>query len=499
MGNRSVKVLSESTPTPLKRGKSLPAVPTSLRNAKTSKERLSILKRRMSVQVKGREPRKDFKPSTAKLAKDADAELTKAFAKVSVKDDNVIVTPEYLCGKLHDYRTLPFESFKPGVLMDLETCWTITTFPTLAWSIIQQIGACGIGNEKGDFDVCCLLPIRDYTRDNIPIISTPTNVQMFKDTLATLKQNHDNSFHAWMHCAGIKQSGSKQAFDSYKNKYIQKYYTEEDEADFIRLYMDSWLFWEEEENKRTVDIPLGTIAYHKLKFQNEKGHKTLLFPIEYALRLFMSYCGENPIWYAHNGNKFDYPIMEKWFRILGLNYYCQPERYDAKTTAMDSYRKKEVWTKYLVFDINKTQLTNQPWPKEDRKKITCYDTYLEIPKNKKSKYHGREGALRYTQRDYGWCGEGLEPPWPNPVYTKRSLKKGAKDVTEYKWPDGSTTTTLYSFKLQDLCKDNGIKGNDPSAHTALADCWTLRELLYRVFESEKAEDSKVSAKLKYLF
>ena len=59
--------------------------------------------------------------------------------------------------------------------------------------------------------------------------------------------------------------------------------------------------------------------------------------------------------------------------------------------------------------------------------------------------------------------------------------------------------TLYSWKLQDLCKDNGIKGNDPSAHTALADCWTLRELLYRVFESEEAVDSKVSAKLKYIF
>ena len=217
MGNRSVKVLSESTPTPLKRGKSLSEVPTSLSYAKTSKERLSILKRRMSVPVKGREPRKDFKPSAAKLAKEANDELANAFAKVSVKDDNVIVSPEYLCGKLHDYRTLPVESFKPGVLMDLETCWTVTAFPTLAWSIIQQIGACGIGNENGDFDVCCLLPVRDYTRDNIPIISTPTNVQMFKDTLATLKQNPDNSFHAWMHCAGIKQSGSKQTFDTYKN------------------------------------------------------------------------------------------------------------------------------------------------------------------------------------------------------------------------------------------------------------------------------------------
>ena len=499
MGNRSVKILSESTPVPLKRGKSLPVVPTSLSSAKTPNERLNIIKQRMSKPAKGREPRKDFKPSAAKRSEEAANELTNAFAKVSVKDDNVIVTPEYLCGKLHDYKTLPFESFNTGVIMDLETCWSATSFPVLAWSIIQQIGACGIGNGKGDFDLCCLLPVRDYTRENIPIISTPTTVHTFIDTLATLRQNPINSFHAWMLCAGIKKTGVKKASDKYGYKYMEKYYTKDDEKKFITLYNDSWSFWHEEKNKRTVDIPLGTIAYHKIKFQNEKGHDTLLFPIEYALSLFMSYCGETPVWYAHNGNKFDYPIMEKWFRIFGMDYYCQPERYDAKTTAMNSYRTKEVWSKYLVFDKDGNQFTNKPWPRSDRMKITCYDTLLEIPKHKKSKYNGSNGALRYTQRNFGWCGEGLEPVWPKPVYTKRSLKKGAKDVTEYKWPDGSTTTTLYSWKLQDLCKDNGIKGNDPSAHTALADCWTLRELIYRVFESENAEDSKVSAKLKYIF
>ena len=121
MGNRAVKVLSESSPTPLKRGKSLPLPPTasnawdlhkirtSLSTAKTSSERLDIIKQRMSTPVRGREPRKDFKPSAAKLATDADDELSKAFSKVSVEDDNVIVSPEYLCGKLHNYKNVPFE------------------------------------------------------------------------------------------------------------------------------------------------------------------------------------------------------------------------------------------------------------------------------------------------------------------------------------------------------------------------------------------------------
>ena len=155
MGNRSVKVLSESTPTPLKRGKSLLVAPTSLSYAKTPGERLSIIKQRMSKPAKGREPRKDFKPSTAKRSGEVDDILANAFAKVSVKVD---ITPEYLCnGNLHDYDMFPFEGFRPGVVMDLETCYSGKWQPVLAESYIQQIGACGIGNGKGDFNVCCLL------------------------------------------------------------------------------------------------------------------------------------------------------------------------------------------------------------------------------------------------------------------------------------------------------------------------------------------------------
>jgi len=497
MGNRSVKVLSESTPTPLKRGKSLLVPPTSLSYAKTPGERLNIIKQRMSAQVKGRKLRKDFKPAEAKLAGEADDELSKVFAKVSVKDDNVIVSPEYLCGKLHDYRTLPFEQFTPGVVMDLETCWSVSSFPTLAWSIIQQIGACGIGNDKGDFDLCCLLPKHDFNRESISIIPHPTSVETFISTLAVLKQDPHKSFHAWMNCGGIKKSGRKTEKDVYGTKYTKKYYTKDDESTFIQLYKDSWLFWEDSSNKQTVDIPLGTIQRHRLKFQNDKGHDTLLFPIEYALKLFMSYCGENPVWYAHNGNKFDYPIMEKWFRIFRMDYYCQPIRYDAKTTAMNGYRTKEVWSNYEVYDTTPQKLTNKRWLIENRKKISCYDTLLEIPKHKKSKYYETKGALRYTQRDYGWSGEGTEPRWPQKQMIRSGLK--GKEKPEYRWVSGDTTTSQFGFKLQDLCIDNDIKGNDPSAHTALADCWTLRELLYRVFESEKAEDSKVSAKLKYIF
>ena len=57
--------------------------------------------------------------------------------------------------------------------------------------------------------------------------------------------------------------------------------------------------------------------------------------------------------------------------------------------------------------------------------------------------------------------------------------------------NGDTTTSRYGFKLQDLLIDNDIRGNDKSAHTALADCWTLRELMYRVLSVGKSVKTKL--------
>jgi hypothetical protein len=52
----------------------------------------------------------------------------------------------------------------------------------------------------------------------------------------------------------------------------------------------------------------------------------------------------------------------------------------------------------------------------------------------------------------------------------------------------------YSYKLQDIVNDVGMKANDITAHTALADCLTLRECLYRVFTSKTLEDIRTCAK-----
>ena len=103
---------------------------------------------------------------------------------------------------------------------------------------------------------------------------------------------------------------------------------------------------------------------------------------------------------------------------------------------------------------------------------------------KHSKYYKKKGALRETQRLYGWNGVGNEPQGTKSIVSTKLDGSGASE--QWVWSDGSKSTTQYGFKLQDLLIDNDIRGNDKSAHTALADCWTLRELLYRVFESEKS-------------
>ena len=62
------------------------------------------------------------------------------------------------------------------------------------------------------------------------------------------------------------------------------------------------------------------------------------------------------------------------------------------------------------------------------------------------------------------------------------------------WKNGDRTADEYSYKLQDIVNDVGMKANDITAHTALADCLTLRECLYRVFSSKSLEEIRDCAK-----
>ena len=66
---------------------------------------------------------------------------------------------------------------------------------------------------------------------------------------------------------------------------------------------------------------------------------------------------------------------------------------------------------------------------------------------------------------------------------------GGKEKIVYQWEDGSQTASTKSHKQQDLITAVGMKGNDNTAHTALYDCLTLRELIYRAFSSEKDLES----------
>lgn len=454
MGNRSIKILSDSKPIPLKRGKSISF--TSLHHAKTKEERLKIIKTRMSSGT--RTPRTCFEPAAIKKVNPMD-DLLFGMQKMKV---HVPITPEYLCnGKCHNQNELPFPEFKPGVVMDLETCYSGKRQPVLAESYIQQIGACGIGNNKGDFNVCCLLPEKNFNSFNMAKLPEPsTSVEMFKKVLSVLNQQQDSSFNGYMKVTN--SSNCEQFLNSYKQ---------------------SKMYWNE--NKISFDVDaLEEIEKHKKAFK----HGTLLFKLKDALQLFLNYCGPKPVWYAHNGFKFDYPIMEKWFRIYGIGYWMKPEAYGRATTAMSLYRRTKVWQSHEILNINGKRITGISWLKTNNP-VICYDTLWMVKLCKHSIYYHKQGALRETQRLEGWDGKGVEPQATKTTVSTELNGKNGK--TKYIWPNGDTTTSRYGFKLQDLLIDNDIRGNDKSAHTALADCWTLRELMYRVLSVDRSVKTKI--------
>ena len=97
-----------------------------------------------------------------------------------------------------------------------------------------------------------------------------------------------------------------------------------------------------------------------------------------------------------------------------------------------------------------------------------------------SKYKKRGyGALRVSQ------GERMGYEVTN---------RSGKTIKKIVWRNGDRTADEYSYKLQDIVNDVGMKANDITAHTALADCLTLRECLYRVFSSKSLEEIRDCAK-----
>ena len=311
---------------------------------------------------------------------------------------------------------------KKGYVIDLETFWSNKGW---SYTYIQEIGACPIGLDDENFEILCDI---DYD---------------FND-LADLK--------AWI---------SSQKLDVQKSlgcwKKVLKVNKEEDIIKCLKLSRE-WL-----KSNEIKDYSMDTMKKMKHEFKS-KMQMPLVFSLESALFFFVNYFKKEPVWYAHNGNKFDYPILEKAFHSKGIPYSCVPKGNapGKTTTSMNgSFRTK----------------FNLPLKKNE---ISCYDTMWMMRQHPQSKYKKRGyGALRVSQ------GErvGYEV-----------VNRSGKTTKKIVWKNGDRTADEYSYKLQDIVNDVGMKANDITAHTALADCLTLRECLYRVFSSKSLEEIRDCAK-----
>jgi hypothetical protein len=342
--------------------------------------------------------------------------------------------------------------------MDLETCYTNDAGFNInkMKSYIMQIGACPIGKPGENFDICCLLPERS-TLDHSLIIC-PTSWDQFKATLNRLEQTPASTVGGYKKCIG--KHGKSNDW-------------------FVECYKASWHFWRE--NKISVfKDPVAEIAKWKNKYRRPYP---LLVPIEESLKFFIEYCKDAPVWYAHNGHGFDYIIMEKWFRVFGLNQTLDCKVYKPRsTTAMQYLRNRREGPKYDCYTVDGVNIGKSPWPRTGSI-IKGYDTMKMFKSHEWSRYNTKKsaGAPRKSQ------GIGKR--------TIIQTELGGPSKTVYHWADGSKTSTAFSYKQQDLIEEEGMRGNDPSAHTALADCLTLRELIYRIFDSRVRGISKADDRL----
>lgn len=430
----------------------------SLYNVEEREKKLDIIKSRMK-----RTPRNDFTIPAA----NTEQTIIEKMKFINLKDVYnyswklaKLLKPQSSWGLYqHDPDTLPFPGFKPGLVMDLETCYTNDKGFQInkMKSYIQQIGACGIGNNIKDFDISCLLP--EKSTKNNKIIAMPNSVDQFIETLNLLEQQPENSISGYKKVIGMPDISSEK---------------------FIKIYNKSFLFWQKNQIKN-YDNPLITIKTWKNIFNNIHPNTPLLFKCEDALRLFAEYTKQWPVWYAHNGHGFDYIIMEKWFRIFDIPLYCKCEVYaPRKTTSMNYLRTRKKGPDYSVFNSKGEQIGRSVWSTVSKTPIICYDTMKMIKSDDRSKL--RKGGRRISQ------GTLIEK-----IHLKTELN--GKEKIVYKWNDGSQTSSLYSYKQQDLLNEVGITANDKSAHTALYDCLTCRELIYRAFsnisETKKSQLNKI--------
>lgn len=183
----------------------------------------------------------------------------------------------------------------------------------------------------------------------------------------------------------------------------------------------------------------------KFRQLTAKAGVKAFIPPHIALEGLMEYTADYPTWYAHNGNGFDFPLVEQEYKF---------------------YNDCEVFIKqWKGFKTDKIQVS---WV---NKKFT-----EEFESNRP--VEGWKYQKKYRERN----------PCTKAVYTVRGLD--TLSLVKKFPPLALGVKETVNYKQETIAKFLGINPNDGQmgkglAHTSMTDVYVLREILYKLQEKKK--------------
>lgn len=183
----------------------------------------------------------------------------------------------------------------------------------------------------------------------------------------------------------------------------------------------------------------------KFKKLTAKAGVKAFIPPHIALEGLIEYTAKYPTWYAHNGNAFDFPLVEQEYKF---------------------YHGSEVFIKqWKGFKTDKIQVS---W--ENKKFTEEFESKRPVG--------GWKYQKKYRERN----------PCHKAVTTVRGLDTFSL-VKKYP-PLALSEKETVNFKQETIAKYLGINPNDGQmgkglAHTSMTDVYVLREILYKLQEKKK--------------